>query len=360
METNNTIFSCTNNVQVNQEKTEREQKEKFSYSKLSVFDKCPYQFKLKYEDKNFSSASSLALEIGTIAHKCMELVALDIMAGKKPDYQDIMAIFMDGYDIEEPSDEGKDKGLTHIPGADELKMKYAFQWIEEDTKSGLTYPEKIRNFFNHLTSIENDTVWKPIAVELPFSFEFEGNTISGFIDRVDINKDGDYRVVDYKTSKAVYLEKDVKTAMQMVIYDFAIKNIFGKAPIEHLYDFVFINKTQYACYKGYEKRGEAKLEKWFSGISQSRDDGNYKPNPSPLCHWCDFCEHNASAEEELKHLCPYYSLWTPSNKVYKVNKPYVQVVKNNSDSISEKPVKKVKVEVQRMTKPAPNVEDFWF
>ena len=82
-----------NNVQVNKEKIEKDQKEKFSYSKLSVYDKCPYQFKLKYEDKYFSSTSSLALEIGTIAHKCMELIALDVMAGKKPDYQDIMAIF---------------------------------------------------------------------------------------------------------------------------------------------------------------------------------------------------------------------------------------------------------------------------
>lgn len=297
--------------------------EKYSYSKLSVFDNCPLRFKLRYEDKHFSSSSSLALEIGTIAHKCKELIAIDLIYGTKPDYSLIKDILFTGYYCHH-NNVGKDHNVDYIPGVEALKKKYSFDWIAEDTKSNLTYDQKVEIFLQHLPDMENDTEWHPIAVELPFAFDFDGNIISGFIDKVEQNSKGDLRVVDYKTSKATYDEAKLKTPMQMVIYDIAIQNIYGKAPVEHLYDFVFLGKTQLACSKGYEARGRKKLKKWFDSINGCRASGVYKPNPTPLCHWCDFCPTNPNAENKLKALCPYYSLWTPTNRVYDVAKEYTE------------------------------------
>ena len=134
-----------------------EEAEKYSYSKLSLFDKCPYRFKLKYEDKNHSESSSLALEIGTLAHKCKELVALDMIAGRPVDYEHVRYVLYSGF-VPEASEGLKDSGVDDIPGLDVLKMRYAFDWIAPDTKSGLTYDQKIQIFLDHLQDMEKDEV----------------------------------------------------------------------------------------------------------------------------------------------------------------------------------------------------------
>lgn len=293
--------------------------EKFSYSKLNTFDTCPYRFKLRYEDKNFSSSSSLAMEIGTIAHKCKELVAQDLIDGNKPNYEAIEHIYWNGFDQlpgKDPS--GKDHGVEHIPGANELKQKYIFDWMAPDNKSGLTYDQKSKLFCSNLVDMENDPIWHPIDVEVPFTIDYNDHTLHGFIDKLEANANGDIRVVDYKTSKAVFRDDAIKTAMQMVIYSLAVEQMYGKLPVQHLYDFVFIGKKQHACTSGYLNRGKKKLDKWFNLLDECRETNIWRPSPSPLCHWCDFCATNNDADVEMKFFCPYHSLWTPSNKTFAV------------------------------------------
>lgn len=297
--------------------------ESFSFSKLEKFDQCPYAFKLKYEDEHYSSTSSLAMEIGTIAHKCKELIACELIAGHKPDYNEITEVLFNGYDANESDVKSNQYDVTHIPGVKELKTKYPFDWITPDNKSGMDYDQKIEIFRSHLKDMEQDNVWHPLAVEVPFEFIYDGKwLIKGFIDKIDQNENGDLRIVDYKTSKAIFDDKKVKTAMQMVIYDMAVRKIYNKIPVEHVYDFIFINQRQRACSVGYYTRGERKLREWFEKIDKCRETGEYIPKPTPLCHWCDFCRTNANAQRDFKTLCPYCSLWTPSNKTYEVVQKY--------------------------------------
>ena len=48
-------------------------KDVLSYSRIDVFKQCPYRYKLKYIDKNYTNTSSLALDTGVLAHYCMEM-----------------------------------------------------------------------------------------------------------------------------------------------------------------------------------------------------------------------------------------------------------------------------------------------
>ena len=45
---------------------------KYSYSGLSCYKQCPYQFNLKYNEKLVSSDTTLALELGTLLHYVLE------------------------------------------------------------------------------------------------------------------------------------------------------------------------------------------------------------------------------------------------------------------------------------------------
>ena len=291
--------------------------EKISYSRLSTFEQCPRRFMYRYEQKKYSDTTSLSLEIGTIAHYGMELVAEALTKGLKPDYGYITQSVMDGYD------EVDGDTTVHIPGVTELREKYFFEWVEPDNKSGMNYDEKLKIYFDNLKDMEQDEEWTPVAVEMEFDFPYKDLfRMYGFIDRVDVNKAGEYRVVDYKSSKKVFDDRDLKTPMQMYFYALAVENEFGAAPVEFVYDFVFLGKMQNACSKGYKERGEKKLAKLWEAIGECRGSGIWKSSPSPLCFWCEYSRTNPNALCEYREACQYYSLWTPHNKTYEKNKEF--------------------------------------
>jgi hypothetical protein len=291
--------------------------EKFSYSRLDTLNQCPMKFKLKYEDGKYSTTSSLALELGSIAHKGKELVAEALIAGKKPDYEYIKGIIENGYvNVEDGCN-------SNIPGTKELKDKYFFDWIKPDDKSGLTYEQKLEIYFNGLSNTENEISWIPIAVEMPFEFTYKDKyLIGGFIDLVEKNQDGDLRVVDYKSSRKVYDSKYLATPLQMFIYGLAVQNNMEKIPIEYIYDFVFLGEKQEGCSRGYQKRGETKLDKLFAKLEECRGSELWEPKQSPLCHYCDFCETNNNADPKYNGECQFFSLWTQANKTFDVNKKF--------------------------------------
>ena len=72
-----------------------------------------------------------------------------------------------------------------------------------------------------------------------------------------------------------------------------------------MYDLPLMDIYQPAGTKGYMKRGLDKIAKIFKNIA----DKDWKPTPSALCHWCEFCPTNPNAHEEFKYLCPYFSHW---------------------------------------------------
>ena len=57
-------------------------------------------------------------------------------------------------------------------------------------------------------------------------------------------------------------------------------------------------------------------------VDEAKETDVFKPCPSPLCHWCDYCKHKDRANDDFSKLCPYYSLWLPNCKTYEVNRPY--------------------------------------
>jgi ATP-dependent helicase/DNAse subunit B len=268
--------------------------EKVSYSKISTFEQCPRKFYLKYELKKRSNAISLPLEVGTITHYGKELIGLALLKGDTPDYEAIKEVVMSGCSeskgkIVDENGEGvaieTEADIVKVLGISELRDKYFFDWLEKCDKSNLTYDEKLRIYFDNLDNLENEDSWNVVACELEFDFPYKDKfRLYGFIDRIDESACGDYRVVDYKSSKKIFDDKYTKTPLQMFIYTLAVEHVYGKVPIEHLYDFMLIGEMQNVCSKGYYKRGEAKLMKLWDELETCRANGVWKPKPSKTYH----------------------------------------------------------------------------
>lgn len=286
-----------------------------SYSRLDMFKLCPLQYKLKYMDCKRATETSLPLELGSLCHYVLEQKGKMLVENQKVDYEKLDNILKNG------AAEVDEKSSEILRGTDQLKKTYFDIWYEKDNASGMTYEDKMLIFNEVLKKEMESQEWRPTYFEMPFKFVWDNKVIiKGFIDRIDI-KNGAYKTIDYKTSKKVYEQNKLATSLQFGIYALAILNEFGELPIESEYRFILLDKTQYALTKGWEKRLMRALDKIFSKIETCEDTKIFTPNPTPLCHWCNFCKHNPQARE-FKNECEYYSLWQPGNPSFKVNKKW--------------------------------------
>lgn len=282
---------------------------------------CPMKYKLKYVDKNYVSSDAIHLDLGNILHKVLEIKHRQIINGEKVDYDYLHNIILTGVSEETEKDKG-----NFLIGLDLIKEKYGeISFSEINQKSNLSYDDKMITFYKYLKEDRLEEDWKPYKVELDFEFEYKkGIWLTGFIDRLDINSKGDLRVVDYKSSNKLFDHKDLTTPLQMLIYDLACENLFGKTPIAHQYDMILLGEKQNACTKGYYKRGIKKLDKVLTEIKECEKSDEWKPKPTPLCHWCEYSMTNPDILFYLEGECEYYSLWMPDKKTFEVNKPYVE------------------------------------
>ena len=301
----------------------------FSYSKMEVFKNCPLQYRYKYIEKKYSQDTSIALELGSLCHYVLEQKGKMIVSGETVDYEKLNDILMNG--VTETDEKTKEELL----GVNQLKRKYFEVWHEADNASGASYDEKIKLFDKVLHDEMEETDWKPTYFEKPFEFVWDNKVIlKGFIDRID-TKDGQYRTVDYKTSKKVYEQSKLATSLQFGVYALAILNEFGVLPIESEYRFILIDDKQYALTKGWENRLIKAMDKVFGDIEASEKKSVFIPKPSPLCHWCNFCQTNPEATI-YRNECEYFSKWTPTQKTFEVNKKW-----NALENINTAPKRKL-------------------
>lgn len=300
-----------------------------SYSKLSLKDQCDYRYFQKYVKGNYSVKGSIATDIGSILHKGLELKGRYKLQREDVNYDEIIDTVLQG------CEEKTDKGSEKLIGIDEIKKKYFEEWGSSDNASGMNYNEKMDVYFHDvLPTRMEDNDWKILGTEIKFEFVYDEKCIiHGFIDRIDAKYEKEkiiaLRVVDYKSSKKVFRDTDIKTPLQMVVYDLACLFMYGILPEYHEYDFVLLDQKQTTadgvCSKGYMKRCIKKLDKILNSIIQCEKQSLYAPNPTPLCYWCEFADrsHTPNADSKFAGFCQYYSLWKPDQKNFKVNKEFI-------------------------------------
>ena len=305
--------------------TDREELLTISYSKLDLFANCQRRYKKRYVDCKYTSSETLPLELGSILHKGLEIKGNYLIQGKEVDYDVIHKTVMDG------CDEVTEKSSEHINGVNDIKKKYSQVWLESfEDQENKSYDEKIKIYLDEVlpTRMEEEG-WIVVGTEVPFEFVYDDRCIvHGFIDRVDKNADGELRIVDYKSSKKVFPDTKIKSPLQMVFYDLAAIHLWNITPKYHEYDFILLNEKQTSekdgvCSKGYLTRGIKKIDKLLDQLNEAYKDKDFPPSPTPLCWWCPYTTSaSLNADKTYQNDCQYFSLWTPENKVFKVNKEW--------------------------------------
>ena len=115
-----------------------------------------------------------------------------------------------------------------------------------------------------------------------------GLVIHGFIDRLDRAPNGEIRIVDYKTGRSPGEWYEAKALFQMKFYALVVWRTRGILP--SMLQLVYLGNVEMLRYVPDEadlRATERKVLALWDAIRKAAETGDYRPNKSQLCAWCD-------------------------------------------------------------------------
>ncbi len=127
-----------------------------------------------------------------------------------------------------------------------------------------------------------------VEVTLP-----DGLLLRGFVDRLDVARNGALRVVDYKTGGMPREAFEAKALFQMKFYALVLWRTRGVVAAQ--LKLIYLKDGDVLTYAPDEAellRFERTLQAIWAAIGRAVETGDFRPNRSKLCSWCDhqaFC-----------------------------------------------------------------------
>jgi putative RecB family exonuclease len=252
----------------------------YSHSKLSTYENCPQQYKLKYIDRIELPEGGESIEafLGSRVHETLEKLHKELI-------------------------------LTKLNSLKELLDYYKTQWDKNwhknviITRKGFTKDhyrntgkQAIANYYNRHNPFDHSTT---LATEHLLTFKIDNYTIRGFIDRLSLQGKGIYEIHDYKTSGSLPSQDRLDNDRQLALYQIGVKEKFRDAKdVRLMWHYLIFNKEFTSA------RTDAQLRdlrrEVISLIKTIEKDTKFKPIESNLCDWCEFPEYCPAKRHEIK------------------------------------------------------------
>lgn len=247
-----------------------------SPSRASDFKQCPLLYRFRAVDK-IPEAPTKAQVRGTLVHSVLERLFALPAADRVPERaKELLGPVWAELSAERPEWTGL---FDAEDGSDAAK------WLESAGKLVETY-----------FGLEDPRRLEPEACELHVEVELgSGVRLRGYVDRLDAAPTGDLRVVDYKTGAAPREIGEAKAMFQMKFYAVVLWRLRGVVPRQ--LKLMYLTDGQSLLYTPDEaelRRFERTLEAIWQAILRAGKTGDFRPNRSKLCGWCD---HQARCPE---------------------------------------------------------------
>ncbi len=226
-----------------------------SASSLKTYRRCPQQWKFKYVD-GLEEEDKPFFNLGTAVHAALETFH-DGRVAEPATVEEMLEAFDEAFDPE------------------------AYESPEEAERRRADGVKMVRDFHaRHAPDFE-----PALAIEKFLTFELEGVTFRGYIDRIDKVDDDRIRIVDYKTGGSFDLDR-VRTDPQLTLYQIGAEQKYGME-VSSLALYHVPSQTPFEVERHPEEQVEsvrAAVREAARGIEGER----FEPEPGYYCKWCDF------------------------------------------------------------------------
>ncbi|QQG45283.1 MAG: PD-(D/E)XK nuclease family protein [Candidatus Sungiibacteriota bacterium] len=252
-----------------------------SYSAIETYLQCPQKYKLQEIDRIRVPKSREAL-FGTLIHDTLKFMfSRDPLF---PTLDEVTAYFREHW----PAREVFEKEAGHDP----LKRS----WSDEEEKiyfeSGV---RMLKKFY------EKNAPWNYMVLDLESRFEVvladnktgESHILAGKIDRVDKLSDGQYEIIDYKTSKRMPSQEMLNRDLQLSLYSLGLQKRWPHINAEDIkLSLYFLKHGEKLSTKATTETTEKTknhILKTIGEIQGRLSSGKeFEPMPGPLCDWCGY------------------------------------------------------------------------
>jgi len=254
----------------------------YSHSRVSCFENCPYQYKLRYIDRiKVDVPTTIEAFMGDIVHQTLEKLYKDKKFKKRISKATLLKFYKDLW-AKEYSDDilivKADQGLT----AENYK-KMGIKFIED-------YYNKFKPF-DQLTILGLETTDR---MTLP-----DGNQWHVRIDKLACDDEGNYYVCDYKTNSRMKDQKEADADRQLALYSIWVKDKFKDAKsVKLIWHMLAFNKDAVS------ERTDEQLEKLQNEvcerIKEIESAKEFPRNQTALCNYCVYRSICPSFKHEVE------------------------------------------------------------
>ncbi|WP_157041923.1 RecB family exonuclease [Nitriliruptor alkaliphilus] len=231
---------------------------RLSFSRIETYANCPRKFRYAYVDK-LPGRPGPHLSFGSSIHNALEAF-YDRKLPACPSEEELLQFLYDGWEHSGFADLPRDEQVAFYRHAQEVLRRYH---------------RRVADRYRLPVATE---AW----FELPIGYEA---TVVGSIDRVDVDDDGRFHVIDYKTNRKVKDRARVAGSLQLSLYALACRHLYGALPATVSLDFVVAGVEVVAELD--ELDLDAARQAVLDTAAAVREDA-YEPRPNRLCDWCDF------------------------------------------------------------------------
>lgn len=254
----------------------------YSHSRISTYENCPYQYKLKYIDRiKVDVPTTIECFMGDLVHQTLEKLYKDKKFNKRISKAMLLKFYKDLWEKEYSEDiliAKADQGLTA-----ENYRKMGIKFIEN-------YYDKYKPF-DQLTILGLETTDR---MTLP-----DGNQWHVRIDKLACDDKGNYYVCDYKTNARMKDQEEADADRQLALYSIWVKDKFKDAKsVKLVWHMLAFNKDAIS------ERSDEQLTKLQEDvcdrIKEIESATEFPRNQTALCNYCVYKEMCPSFKHELE------------------------------------------------------------
>jgi putative RecB family exonuclease len=240
-----------------------------SPSRAADFKSCPLLYRFRTIDR-IPEAPSRAAVRGTVVHGVLEkLFDLPSTERTLAAARHLLPEVWQRLTVDEPE-------VAQLFGEDADGAELA-EWLDSAS-------ELLGNYF----LLEDPSRFEPAAREEKVEVVIDGLRLRGYVDRLDVNAQGDVRVVDYKTGSTPREAFEAKALFQMKFYALVLWRTRGIVPRQlRLMYLADTDTLSYAADAEELVKFERTLKAIWAAIERATQTGDFRPSPSRLCAWCD-------------------------------------------------------------------------